>query len=78
MQGLWEPMEQQAVESRLALAIVGDASEVRQQLQRTVDSLGIDEVLAVTDTYDQTDRLRSYEILSEVAQSIRLPHAMAA
>ena len=78
MGALWEPMEQQAVESRLALAVVGDADNVRQQLQKTVDWLGIDEVLAVTDTYDQADRLRSYEILADVVSSIRVPQAIAA
>lgn len=78
MGSLWEPMEQQAVESRLELAIVGDAEGVRQQLQRTVDWLGIDEVLAVTDTYEQADRLRSYEILADVVGSIRVPQAIAA
>ena len=78
MQGLWEPMEQEAVNTRLELAIVGDAESVRQQLQRTVDWLGIDEVLAVTDTYEQADRLRSYEILSEVSARIEVGQAIAA
>ena len=72
MDGLWNAMEQQAVEARLELAVVGDAVGVHRQLQRIVDSLGVDEVLAVTDTYDQADRLRSYEILSEVAKSIEV------
>lgn len=78
MDSLWNPMERQAVEARLELAIVGDADGVRQQLQRTVDWLGLDEVLAVTDTYEQADRLRSYEILSAVAQSISTTQAIAA
>ncbi|MGI4853644.1 MAG: LLM class flavin-dependent oxidoreductase [Janthinobacterium lividum] len=78
MQGLWEPMEQEAVRSRLEMAVVGDAEGVRQQLQRTVDWLGIDEVLAVTDTYEQADRLRSYEILAAVAAEINMPQAIAA
>ncbi|MGI4758873.1 MAG: LLM class flavin-dependent oxidoreductase [Janthinobacterium lividum] len=78
MGALWEPMEQQAVASRLALAVVGDAEGVRQELQRTVDWLGIDEVLAVTDTYEQADRLRSYEILSDIAAKIQVPQAIAA
>ena len=72
MEGLWNPMEQQAVEARLALAVVGDAAGVRQQLQRLVDALGIDEVLAVTDTYEQADRLRSYELLAEAAKRVEV------
>ncbi len=78
MDGLWNPMEQQAVEARLALAVVGDASGVQRQLQHIVDSLGVEEVLAVTDTYEQADRLRSYELLAEVAERIEVREAMAA
>ncbi len=78
MDGLWNPMEQQAVEARLALAVVGDAASVQRQLQQTVDWLGLDEVLAVTDTYEQADRLRSYEILAGVTASIQVPEALAA
>ncbi len=78
MDGLWNPAEQQAVEARLQLAVVGDAAGVQARLQRIVDWLGLDEVLAVTDTYEQADRLRSYAILADVAQRIEAPHAMAA
>ena len=70
MEGLWNPMEREAVEGRLALAVVGDAAAVQARLQRITDWLGVDEVLAVTDTYEQSDRLRSYEILAEVAKNI--------
>ncbi len=72
MDRLWNSMEQQAVEARLALAVVGDVASVQRQLQHIVDSLGVDEVLAVTDTYEQTDRLRSYELLAEAAQRVEV------
>ncbi len=78
MEGLWNPMEQQAVEARLAFAVVGDKASVRTQLQQVVDALGIDEVLAVTDTYEQADRLRSYEILAEAAKNVEVRQAVTA
>lgn len=78
MDGLWNPAEQQAVAARLGLAVVGDAAGVQARLQKIVDWLGLDEVMAVTDTYEQADRLHSYDILSDVAGSIRVPQAIAA
>ncbi len=78
MEGLWNPMEREAVESRLALAVVGDAAAVQTRLQRITDWLGVDEVLAVTDTYEQSDRLRSYEILAEVAKNITVKESITA
>ncbi|MEK6398765.1 MAG: MsnO8 family LLM class oxidoreductase, partial [Terriglobus sp.] len=73
MQDLWSSAEADAVAQRLALAVVGDREGVKQRLQRIVDWLGVDEVFAVTDTYEQSDRLRSYEILSDVAKEITVP-----
>lgn len=73
MAGLWTSAEADAVAARLALAVVGDREAVKQRLQRTVDWLGVDEIFAVTDTYEQADRLRSYEILADVAKEITLP-----
>lgn len=78
MDGLWDPAERQAVEARLALAVVGDAVGVQARLQKVVDWLGLDEVLAVTDTYDQADRLRSYELLAQVAPQVRIAELAAA
>ncbi len=78
MDGLWNASEQEAVEARLALAVVGDAEGVQRRLQRIVDWLGVDEVLAVTDTFDQADRLRSYEILADVKAHIAVPELAAA
>ena len=78
MDGLWDPMEQQAVESRLALAVVGDVAGVQRQLQHIVDSLGVDEILAVTDTFEQADRLRSYELLAQAATRIEARQLAAA
>jgi luciferase family oxidoreductase group 1 len=78
MEGLWNPMEREAVEGRLALAVVGDAAAVQTRMQRITDWLGVDEVLAVTDTYEQADRLRSYEILGEVAKNITVKESITA
>ncbi|SEB55155.1 LLM class flavin-dependent oxidoreductase [Terriglobus roseus] len=78
MDGLWNAGEREAVEARLALSVVGDAAAVKARLQRIADWLGLDEILAVTDTYDQADRLRSYEILAEVAKGIEVRAAVAA
>lgn len=78
MDGLWSSGEADAVASRLALAVVGDQAKVTTRLQSIVDWLGVDEVVAVCDTYEQADRLRSYEILAEVAKDVSLREAVAA
>ncbi len=78
MDALWSPMEREAVEARLRRAIVGSPASVRQQLQATVEQLGLDEVLVVTDTYDTADRLFTYEAASAAAQQISRGSLVAA
>jgi luciferase family oxidoreductase group 1 len=70
MDGLWNPHEQQAVDERLRRAIVGSPLTVASGLKQFLDATGVQEIFAVTDTYDQADRLRSYELLAEVCQTI--------
>lgn len=69
MDGLWTMAEKQAVDGRLGQAIVGSPETVRRKLAEFVELTGVQEVLAVTDTYEQSDRLRSYDLLAEVAFS---------
>jgi len=67
MEGLWNSAEKQAVEARLARAIVGSPETVAGKLENFLRLTGVQEIFAVTDTYDQADRLRSYELLAEIA-----------
>lgn len=66
MEGLWNPMERQAVEGRLRRAIVGSPATVERGLAEFVRQTGVREIFAVTDTYEQGDRLRSYEHLAGI------------
>jgi luciferase family oxidoreductase group 1 len=70
MDQLWSPSEKQGINSRLRQAIVGSPETVARQLAEFVESTGVQEILALTDTYEQSDRLRSYELLAEVVASI--------
>lgn len=68
MDGLWNELEQQAVEARLRYAMVGSPETVSRKLAEFVKATGVDEVFAVTDTYRQEDRLRSYQLLAEAVK----------
>jgi alkanesulfonate monooxygenase SsuD/methylene tetrahydromethanopterin reductase-like flavin-dependent oxidoreductase (luciferase family) len=66
MDGLWTPWEKQAVDARLRQAVVGSPETVRRKLADFVELTGAQEIFAVTDTYEQSDRLRSYRLLAEI------------
>jgi luciferase family oxidoreductase group 1 len=72
MDGLWNALEKAAVEARLREAIVGSPETVARKLAEFLERTGVQEIFAVTDTYNQSDRLRSYELLAEVAHNLSL------
>lgn len=78
MQNLWQDFERAAVESRLGAAIVGSNATVKAGIERLVESTGADELIVVTDTYDHTDRLQSYERVAAIAGSVRLRPSLQA
>jgi len=70
MEPLWNTLEQRAVETRLAEAIVGSSATVKAGLEKLVQDTGADEIIIVTDTYEHADRLDSFRRVSEIAAEI--------
>jgi len=70
MEPLWQDIERAAVESKLGAAIVGSSATVKAGLEKLVVETAADEVIVVTDTYEHSDRLRSYELLAKVAKEL--------
>jgi len=56
--------------SKLRAAIVGSSATVKAGLEKFVSETGADEIIVVTDVYRHQDRLRSYELVAEVAKEI--------
>ncbi|WP_444679228.1 LLM class flavin-dependent oxidoreductase [Halomonas sp. E19] len=62
----WTPMERTQVEQFLGAAVIGGPDTVREGLEHFLEQTGADELMLNTDTYASADRLRSYEIVSEI------------
>jgi len=78
MEGLWQPWERDAVEARLAQAIVGSESTVKAGLEQLISQTHANEIIAVTDTWDHNARIDSYRRLAAVAQTIHVDTANVA
>ncbi len=70
MDALWQDSERAAIQSKLGAAIVGSRATVKAGLEKLVAGTAADEVIVVTDTYEHSDRLRSYEIVAKVANEL--------
>ena len=72
MDGIWNEAEKFLVDSRMAIAAVGGPETVRQKLAQLLDATGADELIFVSDVYDHTMRLRSFEIAGEAMKALAL------
>jgi luciferase family oxidoreductase group 1 len=63
----WTPGERAGASRMLSQSIVGNPETVRAGLERFVTATGVDELMVVSAIHDQSARLRSYEILADVA-----------
>lgn len=61
---IWTAEEKVMVEARLGGSIIGDADRVRDGLEEFVERTQADELMISGIYYDQSDRLRSFEILA--------------
>ncbi|MDR5899111.1 LLM class flavin-dependent oxidoreductase [Halomonas vilamensis] len=64
----WTRMERAQVEQFLGAAIIGGPETVKAGLEDIQARTGADELMINSDFYDHADRLRSYEIVAEVAR----------
>lgn len=70
MDALWNLHERAIVQKQLGYSIIGDRDEVRRKLEIFQTETGADEWIVATQVYDHQARLRSYEILAEVAGTV--------
>ncbi|MBJ6362700.1 LLM class flavin-dependent oxidoreductase [Paenibacillus sp. GCM10012307] len=66
MDGYWTPQEKYLVESQLSTAIIGSPATVKAKLERFVELTEADELMILSDAYDQNDRIHSFEIIKNV------------
>jgi len=77
MEPLWSEWERAAVASRMSGAIVGSDGTVKAKLEKLMTETGASEVIAVSDTYEHTDRLESYQRVASVAKTLGTARAVA-
>jgi luciferase family oxidoreductase group 1 len=66
----WSPAERAQASNMLRYAFAGSAQSVRSALQRCIAETAADEVMVASAIFDHAARLRSYEILGEVAKAL--------
>ncbi|MCV5927197.1 LLM class flavin-dependent oxidoreductase, partial [Escherichia coli] len=66
MAPLWSTQEKLHVETQLRESIHGDQTYVRQEIEKLLERTGADEIMVNTMVFEQSEKLRSYRLLSEL------------
>ncbi len=69
IESFWSPAERAQASHMLTYAVVGSPDTVRAGLERFAAQTHVDELMVVSAIYDPDARLRSYELLAELAGS---------
>jgi len=56
------------VDEQLSSTMIGDKEKVKKELEAFVEATQADEVMINSDMFDHQERMRSYEIISEIFQ----------
>jgi alkanesulfonate monooxygenase SsuD/methylene tetrahydromethanopterin reductase-like flavin-dependent oxidoreductase (luciferase family) len=67
----WTAEERQMVAAKFGAAIFGAPEQVAAQLNAFLEKTQADELMVVTNTYNFQDRLRSYDLLANLANQRR-------
>ncbi len=67
IEAFWTPPEKHLASQMLRVSAVGSQDSVRTQLATVLRETGADELMVVSGIFDEAAKLRSYELLSELA-----------
>ena len=67
----WSPQEKMQASQMLSCSIIGGPETVRAGLRAFVDRTGADELMIVSDVFDQEKRRRSFEIIADAARRVQ-------
>ena len=70
MDEIWNPMEKAGVLQKLRYSFVGSAETVRNQIQHFQETFNVDEIMITSHIYEHEARLKSYEMIRKVVDSL--------
>ena len=76
MDAIWNAQEKALVNSRTGGSIIGSRETVKRRLEEFLDETNADEIMVNAMIFDQTKRLRSYEIIAKLFNSTEITSAV--
>lgn len=67
----WTPQERAQADGFLAVSVYGSQDTIHAWLTQLIDDTQADELIIVSDVFDDHDRLKSFRLIAEVAQNLK-------
>jgi len=69
MESMWTEYQKEALDQMLSLSFIGSPQTIKKDLQNFVEQTKIDEIMIISNIYDQQAKIHSYELFSEIMKS---------
>lgn len=66
MEDIWTDHEKEMLNQMLSLSFIGSPETIKKDFQNFVDQTQIDEIMIISNIYDQQAKIHSYELFSEI------------
>jgi alkanesulfonate monooxygenase SsuD/methylene tetrahydromethanopterin reductase-like flavin-dependent oxidoreductase (luciferase family) len=73
IESYWSPIEKAQAMRMLARSVIGAPDTVRSGIEALVAETGADELIVVSDVYEHSARLRSFELIARAGEASRRP-----
>jgi luciferase family oxidoreductase group 1 len=72
MNAIWSREEAAAIQGMMSYTFIGDKHTLQSDLQEFIHSMQVDELMVTTNIFDHHERLKSFELTSQVLKEIAM------
>ncbi|MEO8720891.1 MAG: LLM class flavin-dependent oxidoreductase [Ginsengibacter sp.] len=69
MERIWTEAQKEALDQMLSLSFIGSPKKIKKELEGFYDQTKIDEIMIISNIYEQKEKLYSYQLFSEIMKS---------
>lgn len=69
MEGIWTEDQKADLHQMLSLSFIGSAQSIKQELGDFIDQTNIDEIMIISNIYDQVAKIHSYELFARIMKN---------
>jgi len=70
MESIWTEYQKEALDQMLSLSFIGSPQTIKKDLQNFVEQTKINEIMIISNIYDQQAKIHSYKLFAEIMQDI--------